>query len=138
MGENEILYTIIAGLGLLVILLISWLAGYRYTIRRLNEALAEEKNKRIVPLRDEHIATIKSDDSSDSKLLEAEERIAKNEKFKQLHAAITTLKLKYQTVITLRYFENLSIKEIAEILDLPENTIKTHIHRGIKQLKEIL
>jgi DNA-directed RNA polymerase specialized sigma24 family protein len=33
--------------------------------------------------------------------------------------------------------ENFKIKEIAEILDIPENTVKTKIFRGLKKLREI-
>jgi len=48
------------------------------------------------------------------------------------------LKLKYQTVLTLRYFEDKSIKEISEILEMSENTVKTHIRRGLMQLRKQL
>ena len=51
---------------------------------------------------------------------------------------MSKIKLEYQTVLTLRYFEELSIMEIADILKLPENTVKTHVHRGIEALKKRL
>lgn len=96
------------------------------------------KSKRTIPLSSKVKDHLRDDKSSDSALLEAEELVAKNEKFKQIHAALSKLKIKYQTALTLRYFEDKSIKEIAAILDISENTVKTHIRRGLKQLKEYL
>ncbi|MBT2757444.1 sigma-70 family RNA polymerase sigma factor [Mesobacillus foraminis] len=55
-----------------------------------------------------------------------------------LVAAIRQLEVQYKTVIILRYYKDLSIKQIAEILHCPEGTVKTRIHRAIKQLKSYL
>ena len=41
-----------------------------------------------------------------------------------------------QTIIKLRFFEELSLKEVAEITGLNLNTVKTKLYRGLKQLKE--
>ncbi|GGH76785.1 RNA polymerase sigma-70 factor (ECF subfamily) [Pullulanibacillus pueri] len=49
--------------------------------------------------------------------------------------AIENLEEKYKTVIILRYYRDLTIKQIADILNCPEGTIKTHLHRAIGQLK---
>lgn len=96
------------------------------------------KTKRTVTLSPEHIANIRGDSSSESALLETEEAIVKNKQFQRIHSAISSLEPKYQTVITLRYFENFTIREIADILKMSANTVKTHIRRGIIQLKERL
>lgn len=40
------------------------------------------------------------------------------------------LPLPYRTALTLFYLEELSVKEIAEILKLPVGTVKTHLYRG--------
>lgn len=50
--------------------------------------------------------------------------------------AITELDEKHKSVLVLRYYKDYSIKQIAEILDCPEGTVKTNIHRGIQQLRE--
>ena len=113
-------------------------SAWLYRIATNEIAQGYRKSKRTVPLSTEIAAHLKDDRSSDSALLEAEELIARNKKFKQIHAAISRLKIKYQTALTLRYFENKSIKEMAAILDLSENTVKTHIRRGLKRLKELL
>jgi RNA polymerase sigma-70 factor (ECF subfamily) len=46
------------------------------------------------------------------------------------------LNIKYQEVISLRYFEQRSVKEIAVILDKKEGTVKSLLSRGITKLKE--
>jgi len=52
--------------------------------------------------------------------------------------ALHKIKPRYQDVLTLRYYEELPIREIAVILHIPENTIKTQIRRGLEQLKKQL
>jgi RNA polymerase sigma-70 factor, ECF subfamily len=49
--------------------------------------------------------------------------------------AIDRLEEKYKTVIILRYYKSLHIKEIAEMLDCPEGTVKTNLHRAINKLR---
>ncbi len=44
----------------------------------------------------------------------------------------------YRMVLTLRYYEELSYNEIADIMDKPLGTIKTEIYRGKTILKEKL
>lgn len=112
----------------------SWL--FRIATNELN--LDYRKAKRMVPLTPDLMRTVHDDKSSDSRLLRAEEELARNELFQKMHAALMKLKVRYQAVLTLRYFENKSMKEIAEILDLSENTVKTHIRRGLIALREIL
>lgn len=57
-----------------------------------------------------------------------------------LYNAIDSLEEKYKTPIVLKYFQDMSIKEISETLKCPENTVKSYIHRAkallLKSLKE--
>jgi RNA polymerase sigma-70 factor, ECF subfamily len=55
-----------------------------------------------------------------------------------LAGAIERLDIQYKTVIILRYYEDLTIKQIAEMLHCPEGTIKTRLHRAINLLKSDL
>jgi len=41
---------------------------------------------------------------------------------------------KYRTVVILRYFEDLKIDEIAEILNENVNTIKTRLYKSLEKL----
>ena len=53
-------------------------------------------------------------------------------------AYVFALEEKYRVPIHLFYYEGYSIREIAGILDRPENTVKTHLKRGRELLKDQL
>lgn len=55
-----------------------------------------------------------------------------------LAAAIAQLPDRYRVVVTLYYLEDVSYPEMAEVLDLPLGTVKTHLHRAKKLLRERL
>jgi RNA polymerase sigma-70 factor (ECF subfamily) len=52
--------------------------------------------------------------------------------------ALTQINPEYKKVLLLFYQQGFEYKEIADILEMPINTVKTHISRGKEQLKEIL
>jgi len=60
------------------------------------------------------------------------------DEYMDLVQAIQKLGEPYQTVIILRYYKDFTIKQIAETLNCPEGTVKTHLHRAIKLLKKDL
>jgi RNA polymerase sigma-70 factor (ECF subfamily) len=51
---------------------------------------------------------------------------------------IEKLPTPYITIITLYHLEQMSYQEIAEIMNLPEGTVKSYLFRGRKKLKESL
>lgn len=55
-----------------------------------------------------------------------------------VYAAIMKLKPKHQTIITLRFFENLEFEQIGEILGLRSATVRVTVHRILKKLKSHL
>ena len=55
-----------------------------------------------------------------------------------LGLAILKLKPKYREIIVLYYYEDFSVAEIAQLLNIPENTIKTRLKRGREHLKQSL
>ena len=55
-----------------------------------------------------------------------------------LYNAVDLLKDNYKTVIIMKYFNDKKIKEIAEIMSIPENTVKTYLTRARVELKKIL
>jgi RNA polymerase sigma-70 factor (ECF subfamily) len=55
-----------------------------------------------------------------------------------LDAAVQRLRVEYRSVIQLRYQEDLPQEEIAEILGVPEGTVKTYLHRARKELAEAM
>ena len=55
-----------------------------------------------------------------------------------LYDAIDCLREDYKTVIVLKYFNDLSINEISSIMELPINTVKSHLKRAKDELRQIL
>lgn len=52
--------------------------------------------------------------------------------------AIERLTMDYQMVIVLRHFHDFSYEEMAEVLSVPEKTVKSRLFTARQQLKEIL
>jgi RNA polymerase sigma-70 factor (ECF subfamily) len=55
-----------------------------------------------------------------------------------IEQAIARLRPEYRSCILLRFVEGYSYEEIAEILDVPLGTVKTHIHRARNELRRSL
>ncbi|QQG38277.1 MAG: RNA polymerase sigma factor [Candidatus Kaiserbacteria bacterium] len=53
-------------------------------------------------------------------------------------AAIQELPDLYREALTMRYVDNLSLKEIAEIVRESENVVSVRLHRGLKKLHALL
>lgn len=52
-------------------------------------------------------------------------------------SAIDSLEDKYKNVIILKYFQDLTINEISQILECPLGTVKTHLNKGLSKLRII-
>ena len=68
-------------------------------------------------------------------LLEEEGKLQKQKQFLYVREKLQALPLKYQEGLALRFFEEKSLKEIAEILGKKEGTVKSLLSRGLTQLK---
>ncbi|MBT2618499.1 MULTISPECIES: sigma-70 family RNA polymerase sigma factor [unclassified Bacillus (in: firmicutes)] len=82
-----------------------------------------KKNNKVIPI-----------DQDSLERIGAAERLMLEDKM-DLFTAIEGLAEKYKTVIILRYYQDLTIKQIAEFLECPEGTVKTNLHRAINELK---
>lgn len=58
--------------------------------------------------------------------------------YDELWDVIQKMKEEYRLVIVLFYYANLSIRDIADILNLPVGTVKSRLNRGKEQLKQAL
>lgn len=56
----------------------------------------------------------------------------------RLAAAMDALPTRYQLVINLKYVEDFSYEEIAQTLDMPLNTVRTHLRRAKQELRQTL
>ncbi|MDX8362700.1 MULTISPECIES: sigma-70 family RNA polymerase sigma factor [Bacillaceae] len=81
-----------------------------------------KKNKRVVSIDTNLIENI-----SDSRKDLVHEQIFVKE-------ALEKLNEKQKTVIILRFFEDMKLEEIAQILNLPTSTIKSTLYRALKEM----
>lgn len=65
-----------------------------------------------------------------------EEKTAVNSDLAMVKGALQNLKEDYQEVVIWHYLDDLSIPEIAKILDKPEGTIRVTLHRALNALKD--
>jgi RNA polymerase sigma-70 factor (ECF subfamily) len=70
--------------------------------------------------------------------LEVERQFERHRDFLIASSNIVTLPMKYQHVITLRFFEHKSVKEIAEILGKKDGTVKSLLSRGLQRLRKLM
>lgn len=73
---------------------------------------------------------------------ECEERpdavFERGERRRELEMLVNELPEQYREVINLYYFDELSQQEIADLLNWPVGTIKTHVYRSIRMLRKSL
>ncbi|ALS74063.1 hypothetical protein AUC31_01805 [Planococcus rifietoensis] len=52
--------------------------------------------------------------------------------------ALDSLPEKFKTALMLRYYQDFTVKQIATVMECPEGTVKTILHRGLGMLKKDL
>ena len=72
----------------------------------------------------------------EARALPAQETSDASFRYQQLYQALEKLPEKEKAAIALFYFEELSIKEISAILNIPQGTIKYHLSSGRQHLKQ--
>ena len=60
------------------------------------------------------------------------------ERQREVRLAVAALTEPYREVITMRFFGELSLEEIAATTRRPVNTVKTHLRRGLARLRPLL
>lgn len=102
---------------------LTWM--HRIVINECNRLLAKKQKEQA-----QQTSDVKLNDLSDQKDF-INQRIASSE----LLTYIQQLDEKYEEVLLLFYYNDLSIKEISQFLNKSENTIKTRLSRGRSALK---
>ena len=97
-----------------------------------NLALNAYNKKKKISLRDDHDITELIDLNS---LLESSQ-ILDGEDIYDLKSELSKINPNYAEIITLRYYYELEIDEISDLLNISPNNVSTRIYRGIKALKK--
>ena len=101
----------------------AWLI--RVTINCSNDYLKSPWFKRTESLSEQ------SEKASDTSFLQHDIRY-------DVYSAVTKLAPKYRTVIHLFYYEDFSVKQISEQLEINESTVRSTLKRGREKLKKTL
>ena len=113
----------------------SWI--YRIATNEINHQFRRNKNHNIsldALLDKNDFDILNSHEFIDEKQL-LERELELHEEFLKVHKCLTKLDIKYQEVLSLRYFEKKSIIEVSEILNKKEGTIKSLLSRGTEKLR---
>jgi len=102
---------------------LTWLLGIAHNLWR-----NARRRQHTMPIEPQHLDQLEPTPSSTS-LSDLRE---------DLNRALSALDAEEQTVLHLCYQQGLSHREIAEILDWPLGTVKTHINRGKEKLRPLL
>lgn len=68
---------------------------------------------------------------------EEQERGLSREEKMDLYRALDRLSPDYKKVLILKYFQDMKVREIAEIMDIPEGTVKVLLYRARKNMYRI-
>lgn len=74
----------------------------------------------------------------DDTRLQPDATAERDERQRELAALLVTLPAHFRAAVILRHVEGLSYRELAQVLGQPEGTVKAHVHRGTKLLREAL
>ena len=109
-----------------------------FTIAK-NTAYDYFKKKKTVPFANfiDAEGNNKLENISDGDILPLE-LLAKADAAKTLETALAKISDQYHLILTMHYKNDLTLREIAEILSLPYNTVKSQHQRGLKALRQIL
>ncbi|HDR7610633.1 TPA: sigma-70 family RNA polymerase sigma factor [Bacillus mycoides] len=105
----------------------TWL--WRIAINHCKDYIKSWYNKKVIVTEDESAYMGVQPDS-------VEQTVIQNAEDSRLASAVMSLPIKYREVIYLFYYEELPIKEIAIVIEVKENTIKTRLKKAKELLKK--
>lgn len=105
----------------------TWL--WRIAINHCKDYIKSWYNKKVIVTEDDFTYMESQKES-------VEQIVIQNAEDRRLASAVMSLPIKYREVIYLFYYEELSIKEIATVIEVKENTIKTRLKKAKELLKE--
>ena len=114
----------------------AWL--YRIATNEVRMYWRRQKRSKAISLQTDSGSQQEQNRELESDNPSAGDRIAAQEEYCLLHRALLKLRIKYRTVIILRYYEDKAIAEICEITGRKEGTVKSQLHRGLAKLQDIL
>lgn len=81
-------------------------------------------------------ATFKSEEEQELFLSSLSEDNTKRDEYLCLHRAIGKLSTKSRQVITLYYFKDFTTKELSQLLEIPEGTVKSRLYKAREEIRK--
>lgn len=108
-----------------------------YTIAKNTsfDYLKKKKTFSFSSLDEENMKVLESYPDESFEILD---RLSKEERIQALESALQEMPEIYKALLVLVYREDFDLREVAQILNEPYNTIKSRHQRGVKLLKEIV
>lgn len=115
-------------------------SAWLYRIAYNQFMLYLRKNKHYCQLTCEESPELiaKLDERQDMRLIEKQDEAQRIKEYRAMREALKELPERQHSILILRYFSKKTIAEIANILRIPEGTVKSHIHRSLKRLEAML
>ena len=110
-----------------------WL--FSITLNRIRDFQRKKRFRSLFKKEDENIESHPIE-KSDSDQPEALEQVMRKDFWRQIGLILKKLPTMEREVFLLRFFDHLSIKEIAGVLKKSESTIKTHLYRALAKFKK--
>ena len=73
-----------------------------------------------------------------SEAVSPERQILARERVKELYVVLETLSYNQRTIFLMKFSEEMSVDEISEVLGMAVNTVRTHLHRALKAVRNKL
>ncbi len=112
----------------------AWL--YRVAINEMNKHFNKNKKERTVAMKQWHEIGDKFD-GADMEAKTAEDKEIELENLKDLNDALRKLKPAEQDILSLKYFEDLSYKEIADVLNISVTNVGARLNRATNRLAKL-
>ncbi|MEW5909985.1 MAG: RNA polymerase sigma factor [Thermodesulfobacteriota bacterium] len=110
----------------------SWL--FSIALNKVRDFIRKKKFRSLFQALPENL-DLESEGNPGSRPSEAHEQLERTDFWNMVTHMMTGLSNKEREVFTLRFFDNLSIREISQVMDKGESTIKTFLYRAMLKIK---
>ncbi|HEX7015449.1 MAG TPA: RNA polymerase sigma factor [Cyclobacteriaceae bacterium] len=117
----------------------AWL--YKIAMNYCREEVRRKQNNRSTPF--DRVWNLESEQSpqwemSGTRTDDPDRQFQRSEVADILHAALMAINEDQRAVVIMKEYEGLKFREIAEVLNISENTVKSRMYYGLESLKRIL
>ena len=106
---------------------------WRIALNLCYDELRKRERRREIPLEFDGEESLHASDE-----LPPDVSLARAETAGRVRDALMKISETYRSVLILRHYEDLKFREIAEVLDIPEGTVKSRMAEGLTQLGQLL